>query len=565
MSQEEVDRAAFWTEANRRVRKSGKDNFKGERIQVTNNFGFKYLEQQLEQYEDKLIIQLLKFGFPLNAENTELQNKIPANQEGARINIEELRGYVKNQRAAGTIIGPFRRNPFGRYARFSPLDTRPKKDSTEQRIIMNLSHPHKGGSVNESINKAFFNGQLINLRYPTTDDLAKIIISKGRNCKIFKRDLHKAYKQFFNCPGCIHLLGFVVDDYMYFDLTLCMGAASSAYFCQRVTNCITYIFSQQGYQNVNYLDDLGGAEEADEAEKAFQALGTILQNSHITESSSKAAPPNEIETFLGILFNTKEMSLRITGERLEEIRHILSEWGDKEMATLKELQSLLGKLNFAASTIRAGRIFVSRIITEITNRRDNSKQNLPDFIKKDIAWWKRFMEPFDGVFLIPDYSWQAPGRVFTTDACLTGCGGWTADQCFHARFPDWLLEDRRVSINELETMAIVIGVKIWGDKIKNRNILVHCDNKPTVNIINKGRASNEFAQQCLRELCFVTANHNTVIKVVFKPGITNSKADWLSRYHLSNWYREAAEKEIRNNKWDRVLISEQLFKFSHNW
>ena len=54
--------------------------------------------------------------------------------------------------------------------------------------------------------------------------------------------------------------------------------------------------------------------------------------------------------------------MQITPDRLTEIKSILNVWMTKKSATMKELQSLLGKLNFAVSTIRAGRIFVSRLI-----------------------------------------------------------------------------------------------------------------------------------------------------------------------------------------------------------
>ena len=53
----------------------------------------------------------------------------------------------------GSIIRPFHTNPVGEEARFSPLDTRPKRDSPEMRVILNLSYSFRGDSVNASVNK----------------------------------------------------------------------------------------------------------------------------------------------------------------------------------------------------------------------------------------------------------------------------------------------------------------------------------------------------------------------------------------------------------------------------
>ena len=78
----------------------------------------------------------------------------------------------------------------------------------------------------------------------------------------------------------------------------------------------------------------------------------------IKESKHKATSPAYIAVFLGILFDMLSMTMQITPERLQEIKQLLEKWLMMKTTNLKELQSLLGKLNFAASTICAGRVFV---------------------------------------------------------------------------------------------------------------------------------------------------------------------------------------------------------------
>ena len=74
---------------------------------------------------------------------------------------------------------------------------------------------------------------------------------------------------------------------------------------------IIFVFRSYGYDNVNYLDDLGGAEEEDSAEEAFQTLGWILSSLKIEESQSKATVPGFLVVFLRILFNLINMTLEI--------------------------------------------------------------------------------------------------------------------------------------------------------------------------------------------------------------------------------------------------------------
>ena len=66
--------------------------------------------------------------------------------------------------------------------------------------------------------------------------------------------------------------------------------------------------------------------------------------------------------FLGIIVDTKKMTLELDDGRLEELRNMLSSWGGKTHATLKQVQSLLGVLSFTSSCIRQGRPFFSRIL-----------------------------------------------------------------------------------------------------------------------------------------------------------------------------------------------------------
>ena len=39
-----------------------------------------------------------------------------------------------------------------------------------------------------------------------------------------------------------------------------MGLKSAAFICQRLTNAVNWIYSQEGFSAVYYLDDFGAAE-----------------------------------------------------------------------------------------------------------------------------------------------------------------------------------------------------------------------------------------------------------------------------------------------------------------
>ena len=92
----------------------------------------------------------------------------------------------------------------------SSLSTRPKRDSTERRVILDLSFP-PGESVNEGILKDNYLGFTATLKFPKVDNFALRIYSLGKNCMMFKIDLSRYFRQLPLDPGDYSLIGYIVD------------------------------------------------------------------------------------------------------------------------------------------------------------------------------------------------------------------------------------------------------------------------------------------------------------------------------------------------------------------
>lgn len=117
--------------------------------------------------------------------------------------------------------------------------------------------------------------------------------------------------------------------------------------------------------------------------------------------------------------------------------------------------------------------------------------------------------------------------MFTTDACLTGCGGPCARSYFHAEFPEFI-SIQNLDINSLELLTIVVALKLWGHLWRGLRLTVRCDNEVAVTALNSGRCQNAFINSLLREVCFLAATHEFEIRAVHLPGVLNSEADVLS-------------------------------------
>ena len=75
---------------------------------------------------------------------------------------------------------------------------------------------------------------------------------------------------------------------------------------------------------------------------------------------------------MGILLDSTRMEARLPFDKLIRAKQALQQWLHRKSATLKELQSLIGTLQFTCRVVAPGRAFLQRIISltkGITNSR----------------------------------------------------------------------------------------------------------------------------------------------------------------------------------------------------
>jgi hypothetical protein len=87
------------------------------------------------------------------------------------------------------------------------LNSVTKKDSSERRVILDLSFP-PGCSVNDNISKDIYLGEKIEVTYPNIDDLDGILKNKGRGSLMSKKDLKRAIQTISDLSRRFALSGF---------------------------------------------------------------------------------------------------------------------------------------------------------------------------------------------------------------------------------------------------------------------------------------------------------------------------------------------------------------------
>ena len=203
---------------------------------------------------------------------------------------------------------------------------------------------------------------------------------------------------------------------------------------------------------------------------------------------------------------------------MDDIRKELKGWLLKTQASRREVESLLGKLQFMAKCIKAGRIFLSRLIQWIRNMNRVDKYAIPLEVRKDIAWWGRCASTFNGVSILWLHKEPEIDKIIATDACLVGLGGMCGQQYYRTKFPTHL---RNRNIAHLEIIAVIVALKVWAHRWAGSYFWIHVDNEAVASVLNTGASRETALQDVLREIALIAAKNQFVIKAKHISGISN--------------------------------------------
>ena len=135
-----------------------------------------------------------------------------------------------------------------------------------------------------------------------------------------------------------------------------------------------------GALSTKCLNDFIGVASPEKANRDFPKLGWLLQDVGVWESKNKACLPSSLVVVLSILFSTIDMTISITPDRVMEIQQEIHAWHDKITMSIKQLESLIGKLQFASQVIRAGWVFLARLLDELRGSPKKGHFPVPEHI-----------------------------------------------------------------------------------------------------------------------------------------------------------------------------------------
>ena len=192
-------------------------------MQIPSRFNIKLMWSLATSAADRETVQFLLFGWPLNHDGRPVSQTFDNHNSAKKFPLE-IDKYIQKEWKLGCLLGPFITVPWSGQVAVSPMSTRPKKNSSKIRVIMDLSWPRNGRAVNDGIPVNTYVYQPVQIQYPTVDKLCQRAFELKFNCMGYKRDLDRAFKQlgvdFSDWP----LQGISWNQLVFFDKTAIMGS-----------------------------------------------------------------------------------------------------------------------------------------------------------------------------------------------------------------------------------------------------------------------------------------------------------------------------------------------------
>ena len=238
------------------IKQSGTYNFLGMRIPLRTQLNVKEWESNLVDYWDTQLVQLIKFGFPLDFNRDSPLRWEDKNHNSALQFPEHVDAYLKEEISHGAIVGPFESTPINN-CHFSPFMTREKSDSDKRRVIIDLSWP-SDASVNLGVDKNSYLASNFILTFPTVDDITNALKGVGTGAHLYKVDVSRAFRHVKLDPFDYDLLGLKWRDVTFYDTCLPFGTRHGTQIFQRLSDAVRFIMRRDGYDVINYVDDFVG-------------------------------------------------------------------------------------------------------------------------------------------------------------------------------------------------------------------------------------------------------------------------------------------------------------------
>lgn len=332
--------------------------------------------------------------------------------------------------------------------------------------------------------------------------------------------VHSTYKKY---------LRFKYNDTLYEFNCLPFGLSTAPFVFTKLLKPVMEYLRHRNMMSVIYLDDIFciGRSYKECNQNVLNTKNLLLQLGFLINYEKSSFLPSTECKFLGFLFNSKEMALKLPKNKIEKIRSELIKFSGIRQCKLRELARFIGLLTSSCPAVQYGWVHTKQLERYkyqclLHNDDFDQKICIPKNLKNDLTWWLRNIDNSFNPFRFNDFK-----KEIFSDASGSGWGAFCNEK---EASGFWKQDEINTHINVLELKAAFFALKIFANNMYNCEILLRIDNVTAISCINRmGSIKYKHFNSISREIWDWCERRKITVFASYINTIDNYEADYLSR------------------------------------
>ena len=397
--------------------------------------------------------------------------------------------------------------------------------SRKQRLILDLRH------VNTFIFKQKFK----------CEDLSVAVQIFDKGFHLFKFVLKSGYHHIEIFPAHRKFLTFAWDfgtgSFRYFQFCgLPSGLSSAPLIFTKMFKPLLKSWRSRSIPIAIFLDDGlgGGADHVSAKINSLVVHSDLLKSGLVPNEVKSQWEPTQIITWLGVILNSIDGSVKATDERISKLSddlETLSTLQHPASVHVKCVARVAGQIISLSSCVGKVARIMTRFLFSVINSAVSwdCHVSLTEDAISEIVFWRRNVHSLNGKVY-----WGAkslPARISFSDASNAACGAFVqlqsnTDLVFHQ---NWSIDECAKSSTWRELKAVCLALEAFHSHLAGSNVVWYSDNQNVASILLNGSRKVDLQRLALQ--AFGTClRHRITLDPKWIPRDVNVRADLISKH-----------------------------------
>ena len=319
------------------------------------------------------------------------------------------------------------------------------------------------------------------------------------------------------------------DPIIMCDTRLPFGAGKSPAIFNWITQAVARSLRRNGHHVVVYLEDFFVCgPDFDSCKSTFDTLIMTLCGLGFQINWNKIVPPTQQLVFRDVQIDTVAGLLSLKAGKLSDLVDLLDSFEQRKHAAHNQLESVAGKLCWAAHVVPWGWAYIGTIFNLIFSLKSPKHKCRLGDLQANLNWWRQWLIcGLNWRRIWPHVSWSMfmlilVPKLAELSAMAKGfmCIG---PLMYPVLTPSYQYQGTRHSNHGCPGVVPYLGLSPCGDS--------HRYNKMMEAVINNGTAQNSTRLDLLKHFASLAFQFNFTISASYMPGVDNIMADTISRLH----------------------------------